>query len=244
MGRIFEKRKTTMFARYDRMAKQFSRIAKEIVIAVKAGGPNPDANPGLRRAMHNAKSVNMPKDKVEAAIRRASGEDAVAYDEVIYEGYGPHGVAILVEAATDNPTRTVANVRSAFRSNGGNLGSVGSVTFQFRKMGVFRLDAAALEDGGLDPDELELDLIDHGLEEMLEGEGENGEKQLVVRCGFTDLGDMQKALEERGIEPASAGTEYICTAPIELPEEQANEVHELVAALEADDDVQQVFTSL
>ena len=135
MGRIFEKRKVTMFARWNRMAKQFSRISKEIAIAVKKGGPDPESNPALRRAMHNSRAVNMPKDKVEAAIRRASGQDAVDYQEVLYEGYAPHGIAVLVETATDNPTRTVANVRSHFKENGGNLGNVGSVAFNFQRMG-------------------------------------------------------------------------------------------------------------
>ncbi|MGE0191012.1 MAG: YebC/PmpR family DNA-binding transcriptional regulator [Planctomycetota bacterium] len=239
MGRIFEKRKTTMFARWNRVSKQFSRLAKDIAIAVKSGGPSPDANPQLRRIMQNARALNMPKDKVEAAIRRASGQDAVAYEEIVYEGYAPHGVAILVEAATDNGTRTVANVRSIFKSKGGNLGNAGSVAFQFQRMAVFRLKAE-----GLDADELELELIDHGLEEMLEGEAEDGTRQLVIRTAFTDLGPMQRALEERGIEPMSSGTEYICQAPLELPEDQASEVLELVDALEQDDDVQRVFHAL
>src|SRR5205814_3114220 len=129
MGRIFETRKATMFARWDRMAKAFTRIGKDIAIAVKAAGPNPDSNPALRRAIQNARTVNMPKDKVEAAIKRASGQTATAYEEVLYEGYGPHGIAVLVECATDNPTRTVANVRTAFGRCGGNFGSTGSVAF-------------------------------------------------------------------------------------------------------------------
>jgi YebC/PmpR family DNA-binding regulatory protein len=239
MGRIFEKRKVTMFARWDRMAKQFARIGKEIAIAVKKGSPDPDSNPALRRAMHNARAVNMPKDRVEAAIRRASGKDAVAYEEINYEGFGPHGVAILVEAATDNPTRTVANVRSHFKAHGGNLGNVGSVAFHFKKMGVFRLAAQ-----GIDADELELALIDHGLEEMAEGLGEKGEAQLVVRCAIGDLGRMQRAVEERGLHPLSAGSEYVCTAPLELAEEPAKEALALVDALEQDDDVQRVFHTL
>jgi YebC/PmpR family DNA-binding regulatory protein len=239
MGRIFEKRKTTMFARWDRVARQFTRIAKEITIAVKKGSADPHNNPALRRAIQNARAVNMPKEKIEGAIRRASGHDAVDYQEILYEGYAPHGIAVLVEAATDNPTRTVANVRSAFKSAGGNLGTVGSVAFQFQRMGVFRLDAA-----GLDADALELDLIDHGLEEMREGEGEKGEPQLVVRCAFADLGRMQRALEERGIHPVSAGSEYACPAPVELPEAQAKDVHALVDALEQDEDVQRVSHTL
>src|SRR5688572_25672719 len=161
MGRIFEVRKHTMFARWDRMAKQFARISKDINIAVKAGGSDPNANPALRRAVQNARHVNMPKDKVEAAIKRASGKDAAAYETIIYEGYAPHGVAIIVEAATDNATRTVAQVRTIFAKNGGNLASTGAVAFQFRKMGVFRLNPE-----GIHHDDLELYLMDHGLDDM------------------------------------------------------------------------------
>jgi YebC/PmpR family DNA-binding regulatory protein len=239
MGRIFEKRKTTMFARWDRVARQFARIAKDIAIAVKRGSADPASNPALRRAVQNARAANMPKDRVEAAIRRASGRDAVDYEEVLYEGYAPHGVAVLVEAATDNPTRTVANVRSAFKAHGGSLGGAGSVAFQFQRMGVFRLDAT-----GLDADALELDLIDHGLEEMRESAGEKGEPLLVVRCAFADLGRMQRALEEREIHPVSAGSEHVCLAPVELPEAQAQEVLALVDALEQDEDVQRVSHTL
>jgi YebC/PmpR family DNA-binding regulatory protein len=239
MGRIFEKRKTTMFARWDRVAKQFSRLAKDIAIAVKKGTPEPESNPALRRAIQNARAVNMPKDRIEAAIRRASGQDAVDYQEIAYEGFAPHGVAVLVEAATDNPTRTIANVRNAFKANGGSIGTVGSVAFHFKRMGVFRLDAQ-----GLDADALELELIDHGLEEMAEGAGEKGERQLVLRCAFGDLGRLQRALEERGIHPVSAGSEYVATSPVELPEEQGREVLALVDALEQDDDVQRVFHTL
>ena len=239
MGRIFEKRKTTMFARWNRVSKQFTRCAKDIAIAVKAGGPSPEANANLRRAIQNARALNMPKDRIEAAIRRASGQDAVHYEEIVYEGYAPHGIALLIEAATDNPTRTVANVRSIFKNHGGNLGNVGSVAYQFQRMAVFRLRAE-----GLDADELELELIDHGLEELLEGEGDEGEAQFVLRSGFQELGNLQKALEERGIEPASAGSEYVCQAPVELPDEQAQVVLALVDALEQDDDVQRVFHAL
>jgi YebC/PmpR family DNA-binding regulatory protein len=239
MGRIFEVRKHTMFARWNRMAKQFARIAKDISIAVKSGGTDPQSNPALRRVIQNARAVNMPKDKVEAAIKRAAGRDATNYHEVIYEGYAPHGVALLVETATDNPTRTVAAVRNIITKNGGNLGTTGSVAFQFRKMGVFRLDPQ-----GIDQDDLELYLIDHGLEEMGESTGEKGEPQLVVRCAFGDFGHVQEALEKRGIVPLSAEHEYICTVPTELPEEQAREALELIDKLEQDDDVQRVFHTL
>ncbi|MFO1401847.1 MAG: YebC/PmpR family DNA-binding transcriptional regulator [Steroidobacteraceae bacterium] len=239
MGRIFEVRKHTMFARWNRMAKQFARIAKDITIAVRAGGTDPQANPALRRVIQNARAVNMPKDKVEAAIKRAAGRDATNYAEVIYEGYAPHGVAMLVETATDNPTRTVAAVRNIITKNGGNLGTTGSVAFQFRKMGVFRLKPE-----GIDQDDLELYLIDHGLEEMGESSGEKGEPQIVVRCAFADFGQVQEALEQRGIEPVSAEHEYICTTPTELPEEQAREALELIDKLEQDEDVQRVFHTL
>jgi YebC/PmpR family DNA-binding regulatory protein len=239
MGRIFEVRKHTMFARWNRMAKQFARVAKDITMAVKAGGPDPSSNPALRRIMQNARAVNMPKDKVEAAIKRASGRDATSYQQVLYEGYAPHGVALLVETATDNPTRTVAAVRNIITKGGGNLATSGSVSFMFRKMGVFRLNPQ-----GLDQDDLELYLIDHGLEEMGESTGEKGEPQLVIRCAFADFGKLQEALEARGINPLSAEHEYICSVPTELPEEQATEVLTLIDRLEQDDDVQKVFHTL
>jgi YebC/PmpR family DNA-binding regulatory protein len=239
MGRIFEVRKHTMFARWDRMSKAFSRINKEINVAVRAGGTDPHSNPALRRVIQNARAVNMPKDKVEAAIKRASGKDATSYDQIIYEGYAPHGVAVIVECATDNPTRTVASVRAIFSKNGGNLGATGSVAFQFRKMGVFRLNPE-----GIDHDDLELDLMDHGLEEMGDSVGDKGEPQIVARCLFADFGRMQEALEKRGITPISAAHEYICTAPIELPEAQATEALAMIDKLEQDDDVQNVYHSL
>jgi YebC/PmpR family DNA-binding regulatory protein len=239
MGRIFEVRKHTMFARWNRMAKQFARIAKDINMAVKSGGPDPQSNPALRRILQNARAVNMPKDKVEAAIKRASGRDATNYDEVLYEGYAPHGIALLVETATDNPTRTVATVRNIIQKNGGNLGTSGSTSFMFRKMGVFRLDPA-----GLDQDDLELYLMDHGLDEMGESIGEKGETQLVVRCPFEDFGRLQEALEARKIAPLSAEHEYICMAPVELPETEAAEVLALIDKMEQDDDVQRVFHTL
>jgi YebC/PmpR family DNA-binding regulatory protein len=239
MGRIFEVRKHTMFARWDRMAKQFARVAKDINIAVKAGGGDVNSNPALRRAVQNSRAVNMPKDKVDAAIKRALGNDSASYEQIIYEGYAPHGVAIIVEAATDNPTRTVAQVRAIFSKGGGNLGTTGSVAFQFRKMGVFRLNPE-----GIEHDDLELYLIDHGLDEMGDSTGEKGEPQIVARCLFADFGHMQEALEKRGIHPISATHEYICTTPIELPEAQATEVLEMVDLLEQNDDVQHVYHSL
>lgn len=239
MGRIFETRKATMFARWDKMSKAFARIGKEVTMAVKAGGPDPASNPALRRAIQNARAVNMPKDKVESAIKKASGKDVTNYEEILYEGYGPHGIAVLVECATDNPTRTVANVRSAFNKGGGNMGSTGSVAFAFKRMGVFRLQPA-----GVDQDALELDLIDHGLEEMGESVGEKGESQIVIRCAFADFGRLQKALEDRKITPISAESEYIPQTPTELPEPKATEVLKMIDALEQDDDVQKVFHNL
>ena len=221
------------------MAKQFARIAKDINMAVKSGGSDPQSNPMLRRILQNARAVNMPKDKVEAAIKRASGRDATNYETVIYEGYAPHGIALLVETATDNPTRTVATVRNVFQKHGGNMGTSGSVSFMFKKMGVFRLDPT-----GLNQDDLELYLIDHGLDEMGESAGEKGEPQLVVRCAFEDFGKVQLALEERKLNPISAEHEYIPMAPTELPEAQAAEVLALVDKLEQDDDVQSVFHTL
>ena len=228
-----------MFARWNKMAKAFTRISKDIAIAVKSGGPSSDNNPALRRVLQNARAANMPKDKVEAAIKRASGRDATNYHEVVYEGYAPHGIALLIETATDNPTRTVAHVRNIITKNGGNLGTTGSVSFQFQKMGVFRLDPA-----GIDQDELELDMIDHGLEEMGESVGEKGEPQLVLRCAFENFGRLQEALEARRISPASAEHEYVCSVPVELPEMQATEALELIDKLEQEEDVQRVFHSL
>ena len=228
-----------MFARWDKMAKQFSRIGKEIAIAVKAGGPDPDINPALRRCMQNAKSVNMPKDRVEAAIKRAMGKEMENYEQILYEGYGPHSVALLVETATDNHVRTVANIKSHFNKGGGTLGNSGSVSFQFKKMGVFKLNPK-----GLNTDDLELELIDYGLEELGEGIGENNEIVLVIRCVFNEFGHMQKALEDKGITPISAELEWIPVTTVQLNEDQAQEVLKLVDKLEQDEDVQKVFYNL
>jgi YebC/PmpR family DNA-binding regulatory protein len=239
VGRAFEKRKSTIFARMDRVAKQFTKIGKDIAIAVKSGGPSPDGNPALRRALQNARAVNMPKDKVEAAIKKASGQGATDYDVIIYEGYGPHGVAMLVEAATDNVTRTVANVRHHFKAHSGNLGTTGSVAFMFQRQGVFRLGPQ-----GVDRDELELALIDDGLIALEDGESDKGEPQLVVRCAFSDFSQMHHAIESRGLVPLSSQSEYVAGNLTELPEGQLDEVMGLVAALESDDDVQNVYTNL
>ena len=239
MGRAFEKRKHTIFARMDRVGKLFTKVGKEIAMAVKAGGANPDANHALRRAITNARAVNMPKDRIEAAVKKASGAGAAAYETVIYEGYAPHGIAMLVETATDNVTRTVANVRHAFKAHGGNMGTSGSVAFMFQKQGVFRLNPQ-----GIDRDTLELELIDHGLVSLDDGESDKGEKQLLVRCGFGDFGTMQAALDARGIQAISTEHEYVAQNLTELPDDKANEVMELVATLESDDDVQNVYTNL
>jgi YebC/PmpR family DNA-binding regulatory protein len=239
MGRIFEVRKASMFARWDKMAKNFTRIGKEIIIAVKAGGADPGQNAALRRCFQNARSVGMPKDRVEAAIKRAQGKELVNYDEILYEGYAPHGVAILVETATDNHVRTVANVKSHFTKCHGTLGNSGSVSFQFKKMGVFKLKPE-----GLSTDDMELELIDFGLEELGEGSGENGEDILVVRCAFTDFGNMQKALEDKGIAPMSAELEWIPTVTVPMNDEQAADVSKLIERLEQDDDVQKVFHNM
>ena len=235
MGRIFEVRKSTMFARYDRMAKQFSRIGKEINIAVKKGGPDPNINPMLRRIMQNAKSVNMPKDRIEAAIKNALGKDTSNYDEVVYEGYAPHGIAVLVVTATDNTTRTVANDRSHFNKGGGTLGNSGSVSFLFKHSGVFKL-----KNDGLNIEDMELELIDAGLDEM----GEDSEGNIIVRCGFSDFGNMQKALEEKGITPISAELEWVPLNTVQVSEEAAEDVFKMIERVEQDDDVQQVFHNM
>lgn len=236
MGRIFEVRKSKMFARYDRMAKQFTRFGKEIAISVKSGGGDPDYNPTLRRIIQNAKAVNMPKDRIDSAIKRAvSGKDTANYEEILYEGFAPFGVAILAETATDNNTRTVANLRSYFNKLEGTLGTSGSVSFMFKKMGVFKLNPQGISQG-----ELELELIDHGLEEM----GDDEEGNLIIRCAFNDFGSMQKAIEEKNLPVISAESEWIPTTTVELNEEQAESVFKLIAKLEEDDDVQKVFHNL
>ncbi|MBK7884070.1 MAG: YebC/PmpR family DNA-binding transcriptional regulator [Chitinophagaceae bacterium] len=235
MGRIFEVRKSAMFARWDKMAKNFTRIGKEIAIAVKAAGPDPDNNPALRRCYLNAKACNMPKDRVEAAIKRAMGKDTSSYEEIVYEGYAPHGVAVLVETATDNSTRTVANVRMHFTKSGGALGTSGSVAFTFTRMGEF-----TIKKDNLNIEDLELELIDYGLEEI----GENEEGNIVIRTAFTEFGHMNKALEEKGIEVITAELTRIPGNTVELSDEQAQDVFKLVDKLEQDEDVQKVYHNL
>jgi len=235
MGRIFEVRKSTMFARYDRMAKQFSRAGKEIAIAVKKGGSDPNTNPMLRRIIQNAKSFNMPKDRIESAIKNALGKDTSNYDEVLYEGYAPHGIAIMVVTATDNTTRTVANVRSHFNKGGGTLGNSGSVGFLFNQVGVFKLKSE-----GIVMEELELELIDAGLEEL----GEDSEGNIVARCAFADFGAMQKAFEDRNMTPISSEIEWLPLNTIEVTEAQSEDVFKLIERIETDDDVQHVFHNM
>jgi YebC/PmpR family DNA-binding regulatory protein len=234
MGRIFEKRKHKMFARFDKMAKAFTRIGKDIAIAVKAAGPNPDNNPRLRMAIQNAKGVNMPKDRVEAAIKRASSKEEKDFQEVVYEGYAPHGVPVLVECATDNPTRTVANIRLHFSKNGGSMGNSGSVAFLFERKGIFKFEPAKLN-----LDELELDLIDAGAEDI-----ERGDDETIVYTKFTEFGHMQKFLESKHLEAKSSELAYMPTTTKELTEAQQDEVLKLIETLEGDDDVQQVYHNL
>lgn len=237
MGRVFEKRKHKMFARYDRMAKAFTRIGKEIAIAIKLGEALPENNPRLRAAIQNAKSVNMPKERIDNAIKRASSKDATGFEEVVYEGYAPHGVAILVETATDNTTRTVANIRYHFNRGGGALGKTGSLDFIFTRKGVVKIDKEALK--GIDPEELELELIDHGLEDLAIDDTE-----LYMYSAFEDFHKLTKALEERKIAVLSAELQRIPNTTVDLDEEQAKEVLELVESLEADEDVQNVYHNL
>ncbi|MEY3677956.1 MAG: hypothetical protein RI924_97 [Bacteroidota bacterium] len=239
MGRAFEFRKERKFKRWAKMAVQFTRLGKEIVMAVKAGGPNPEANSRLRTAMQNAKAVNMPKDRVEAAIKRASSKDESDYEELVYEGYGPHGIAVLVETATDNTNRTVANVRSYFNKCDGTLGKTGSLDFIFNRKSVFRF-----EPGEWDLEELEFELIDAGLEDLYVEEGEEGKDVAVIHTAFEDFGKMQKALEEKGIEVLSAKLERIALSTTEVSEAQAADVLKLIDKLEEDDDVQAVYHNM
>ena len=243
MGRAFEFRKGRKMKRWDRMSKDFTRIGKEIVMAVKEGGPNPDSNARLRTAIQNGKGVNMPKDRVDAAIKRASGKDEKDYQEVVYEGYGPHGVAIVVETATDNPTRTVSNVRLYFNRNSGALGTAGSSDYTFTRKGVFKLAAE-----GLDRDELELELTDAGAEDVYETteEDEHGaeHKYMVVETAFTDFGQMQKALDTKGVNIVSATLQRVPNTTVSLNDEQAEEVEKLIDKLEEDEDVQAVYHTM
>ncbi|MFZ9969202.1 MAG: YebC/PmpR family DNA-binding transcriptional regulator [Bacteroidia bacterium] len=234
MGRAFEYRKARKFARWDKMSKTFTRIGREIAMSVKAGGPEPESNTRLRAAIQNAKAANMPKDRVEAAIKKASNKDEKAYEEVVYEGYAPHGIAVLVETATDNPTRTVANVRHLFSKYGGSMGTSGSVGFLFERKALFRLDP-----GDRAAEDLELELIDAGAEDI---SIEDGEWNLTA--AFTDYGQVQKSLESMGIQILSSELSYIPTTTKSLDEAQAEECLKLIDMLEEDDDVQNVYCTL
>ena len=234
MGRVFEKRKYKMFARYDKMAKGFTRAGKEIAIAVKLGGADPNSNSRLRVAIQNAKGINMPKDRIDAAIKRASSKDEKGLEEIVYEGKGPFGVGILIECATDNPTRTVANVRMNFNRNGGELGKTGSLDYLFERKSVFRIKKE-----NINAEELELELIDYGADEI-----ESDEEEIIIYAAFTDFGTMQKALEAKGLNIISSELERIPTYTVELSDEQVTEVMALVEKLEEDDDVQTVYHNM
>ncbi len=222
------------------MAVQFTRLGKEIVMAVKSGGPNPETNSRLRTAIQNSKAVNMPKDRVDAAIKRASNKDDSNYEELVYEGYAQHGVAILIETATDNTNRTVANVRSYFNKTGGTLGKTGSLDFIFNRKAVFRF--VPPED--LDLEELEFELIDAGLEDLYIEADEEGNDIGVIHTAFEDFGKMQKALEEKGFEMKSAKLERVALSHTAVSEEQAADVFKLIDKLEEDDDVQAVYHNM
>ena len=234
MGRAFEFRKTRKLKRWAAMSKAFTRIGKDIVIAVKDGGPDPASNSKLRAVIQNAKSVNMPKDNIERAIKRASDKSQGDFKEVLFEGYGPHGIAILIETATDNNTRTVANIRSYFNKCNGSLGTSGSVEFMFDHTCNFRIPAE-----GIDPEELELDMIDFGAEEVFEDED-----GLHIYAPFESFGAIQKELESRDLEILSSGFDRIPQVTKELSPEEMEDVEKLLEKIEEDDDVQNVFHSM
>ena len=234
MGRAFEFRKARKMKRWAAMSKAFTRIGKDIVIAVKEGGPDPDSNAKLRAVIQNAKAANMPKDNVERAIKRATDKNLGDFKEILYEGYGPHGIAVLIETATDNSTRTVANIRSYFNKCNGSLGTSGSVEFMFDHTCNFQISAE-----GIDPEELELDLIDHGVEEVF-----HDEDSLVIYAPFEAFGTLQKELEHRKIEIKSSGFERIPQVTKELSEEQVADIEKLLEKIEEDDDVQNVYHTM
>ncbi|MBR3831132.1 MAG: YebC/PmpR family DNA-binding transcriptional regulator [Muribaculaceae bacterium] len=237
MGRAFEYRKARKLKRWGNMSRTFTRIGKEITIAAKAGGPDPDINPRLRALMQNAKAANMPKDTVERAIKKATEKDAGDYKEIIYEGYGPFGIAIVVEAATDNNTRTVANVRSYFNKFGGSLGTTGSLTFLFEHKCTFHVVAKE----GVDLEELELELIDFGVDEIDFDEEEN---EIVLSAPFECNSEIQKYLEENGFEIKSSEFVRIPNDLKEVNEEQRTQIEKLLEKFEDDDDVQNVFHNM
>ncbi|GAB1307417.1 YebC/PmpR family DNA-binding transcriptional regulator [Urechidicola sp. KH5] len=236
MGRAFEFRKARKMKRWSAMAKTFTRIGKDIVMAVKEGGPNPDTNSRLRAVIQNAKAANMPKDNVERAIKKASDKDTANYKETLFEGYAPHGIAVVVETATDNNNRTVANVRAAFNKCEGNLGTSGSVVFMFDHTCNFRIKA---EDIQMDLEEFELEMIDFDVEEVFEDED-----GVLVYAPFEQFGAIQSYLEDNNMEILSSGFERIPTTTTKLSEEQQVDVEKLLEKLEDDDDVQNVYHSM
>lgn len=236
MGRAFEFRKARKLKRWGAMAKTFTKIGREISMAVKEGGPNPESNARLRAAIQNAKAANMPKDNVERAIKKASEKDTANYKEVLFEGYAPHGIAVLVETATDNNNRTVANVRAAFTKYNGNLGTSGSVSFMFDHTCTFRVKK---EDVKMDMEEFELELIDFDVEEVFEDED-----GIIIYAPFEQFGSIQSYLEENGIEILSSGFERIPTTTKKLSPEEQEDVEKLLEKLEDDDDVQNVYHNM
>ncbi|ANW96538.1 transcriptional regulator [Wenyingzhuangia fucanilytica] len=236
MGRAFEFRKARKMKRWSAMAKTFTRIGKDIVMAVKEGGPNPDSNARLRAVIQNAKAANMPKDNVERAIKKATDKDTANYKETLFEGYAPHGIAILVETATDNNNRTVANVRAAFNKCNGNMGTSGSVAFMFDHTCNFRINA---EGKDIDLEELELELMDFEVEEVF-----HDEDGILIYGPFNQFGAIQSYLEENELEILSSGFERIPTTTTSLTEEQQADVEKLLEKLEDDDDVQNVYHSM
>ena len=234
MGRAFEYRKDRKMKRWANMARTFTKIGREIAIAVKEGGGDPEYNPRLRLAIQNAKTANMPKANVDSAIKRATAKDAANYEEIVYEGYAPHGVALMVETATDNTNRTVANVRHVFSKYGGSMGVSGSVGYMFTRKGQFKLKAE-----GVDLEELELELIDFGLDDV-----QREEDQLVLYCAFEDFGRLQKGLEEKGLEVESAELVRIPSHTKELTDEEAEEVIRFIEKMEDDEDVINVFHNM
>lgn len=234
MGRAFEFRKARKFKRWGQMAKTFTRIGKEISMAVKEGGPNPESNARLRAAIQNAKGANMPKANVENAIKKASSKDTASMDEVTYEGYGPFGIAVFIETVTDNPTRTVANVRMIFRKFEGSLGTNGSLEFLFDRKANFTIKSE-----GIDLEELELNLIDYGLEEL-----EGDEEEVLIVTEFSDFGAMQKGLEELGHEIVSAEKVRNPLSTVSLDGEQRETIEKMIEMFEDDDDIVNVFTNL
>ncbi len=235
MGRAFEFRKARKMKRWSAMAKTFTRIGKDIVMAVKEGGPNPETNSRLRAVIQNAKAANMPKDNIERAIKKASDKNTENYKEVLFEGYAPHGIAVLVETATDNNNRTVANVRAAFNKCNGNLGTSGSVVFMFDHTCNFTLNKENIED----LEELELELIDFEVEEVF-----NDEEGVIIYAPFEQFGSLQSYFEENDIEILSSGFERIPTTTKELRAEEQEDVEKLLERLEEDDDVQNVYHSM